>query len=132
MSKSRGNAVYPMDLINKYGVDSVRYYLAKELPLGNDGLFSYERFIERYNNELANDLGNLVSRTVSMVEKYFDGNVPHMLTSKTLFDDDLKNVLLTRLPKSLASSMLQQMLSQRLKKTLKNLSYKRLLMKHGF
>ena len=100
MSKSRGNAVYPMDLINKYGVDSVRYYLAKELPLGNDGLFSYERFIERYNNELANDLGNLVSRTVSMVEKYFDGNVPHMLTSKTLFDDDLKNVATNAIAKT--------------------------------
>ena len=89
-----------MDLINKYGVDSVRYYLAKELPLGNDGLFSYERFIERYNNELANDLGNLVSRTVSMVEKYFEGNVPHMLTSKTLFDDDLKNVATNAIAKT--------------------------------
>lgn len=75
MSKSRGNAVYPMDLINRYGVDSVRYYLAKELPLGNDGLFSYDRFIERYNTELANDLGNLVSRSVSMINKYFDGNI---------------------------------------------------------
>lgn len=76
MSKSRGNAVYPMELMSRYGVDSVRYYLAKELPLGNDGLFSYERFIERYNTELANDLGNLVSRTVSMIEKYCGGMVP--------------------------------------------------------
>lgn len=92
MSKSRGNAVYPMDLINRYGVDSVRYYLAKELPLGNDGLFSYERFIERYNTELANDLGNLVSRSVSMINKYFGGNVPYENMEETEFDESLKTV----------------------------------------
>ena len=92
MSKSRGNAVYPMDLINRYGVDSVRYYLAKELPLGNDGLFSYERFIERYNTELANDLGNLVSRSVSMINKYFGGNVPSKDLEETEFDESLRNV----------------------------------------
>lgn len=89
MSKSRGNAVYPMELIDRYGVDSVRYYLTKELPLGNDGLFSYERFIERYNAELVNDLGNLVSRTVSMVEKYFDKNIPAPTSKKTNFDASL-------------------------------------------
>lgn len=92
MSKSRGNAVYPMDLINRYGVDSVRYYLAKELPLGNDGLFSYERFIERYNTELANDLGNLVSRSVSMINKYFGGNIPSKDLEETEFDESLRSV----------------------------------------
>ncbi len=92
MSKSRGNAVYPLDLISRYGVDSVRYYLAKELPLGNDGLFSYERFIERYNTELANDLGNLVSRSVSMINKYFDGNIPSSDMEPTEFDASLENV----------------------------------------
>ena len=92
MSKSRGNAVYPMDLINRYGVDSVRYYLAKELPLGNDGLFSYERFIERYNTELANDLGNLVSRSVSMINKYFGGNIPYENMNETEFDESLRTV----------------------------------------
>lgn len=92
MSKSRGNAVYPMDLINRYGVDSVRYYLAKELPLGNDGLFSYERFIERYNTELANDLGNLVSRSVSMINKYFGGNIPSSNMVNTPFDNNLEEV----------------------------------------
>lgn len=92
MSKSRGNAVYPMELISRYGIDSVRYYLAKELPLGNDGLFSYDRFIERYNTELANDLGNLVSRSISMINKYFDGNIPSIQKVKTEFDDNLKEV----------------------------------------
>ncbi len=93
MSKSRGGVVYPMDLVNVYGVDAVRYYLAKELPLGNDGLFSYERFIERFNNELANDLGNLVSRTVSMVEKYFDGIVPNKIDNLNEYDLDLEKVI---------------------------------------
>ena len=92
MSKSRGNSVYPMDLVNRYGVDSVRYYLTKELPLGNDGLFGYERFAERYNVELANDLGNLLSRTVAMVEKYFGGIVPSK-GEATEFDEDLENVI---------------------------------------
>lgn len=92
MSKSRGNSVYPMDLVNRYGIDSVRYYLTKELPLGNDGLFGYERFAERYNVELANDLGNLVSRTVAMVEKYFGGVIPSREV-ETPFDADLVNVV---------------------------------------
>ena len=91
MSKSRGNAVYPEDLYTRYGSDSVRYYLAKEMPLGNDGLFSYDRFMERYNTDLANDLGNLVSRTVSMIEKYFDGIIPATYKN-TEFDENLRSV----------------------------------------
>ena len=90
MSKSRGNAVYPMDLVNRYGVDPVRYYLAKELPLGNDGLFSWDRFVERYNNDLVNDLGNLLSRTVSMVNKYNGGVIPEAVSNVTAFDNDLE------------------------------------------
>lgn len=90
MSKSRGNAVYPEDLYTRYGSDSVRYYLAKEMPLGNDGLFSYDRFIERYNTDLANDLGNLLSRSVAMVEKYFGGVVPNNYVP-TAYDEELEN-----------------------------------------
>ncbi len=92
MSKSKGNMVYPMDIVNQYGVDALRFYLTKELPLGNDGLFSYERFIERYNNSLANDLGNLVSRTVSMVEKYFNGVVPNYVSTVNEYDKSLEEV----------------------------------------
>ena len=86
MSKSFGNIVYPMDVVNEYGLDSLRYYLVKEMPLGNDGLFSWDRFIERYNVELANDLGNLVSRSISMINKYFDSKV--VKPSKQYFNED--------------------------------------------
>lgn len=92
MSKSKGNMVYPMDLAARYSVDAVRYYLIKELPLGNDGLFSYERFVERYNNDLANDLGNLLSRTISMVNKYFGGSLKNELEN-TDFDSALEEVI---------------------------------------
>lgn len=92
MSKSKGNMVYPMDLAARYSVDAVRYYLIKELPLGNDGLFSYERFVERYNNDLANDLGNLLSRTVSMINKYFKGSLQNK-KENTDFDKILEEVI---------------------------------------
>ena len=75
MSKSKGNMVYPMDVVNNYGLDALRYYLVKEMPIGNDGLFTWERFIDRYNTDLANDLGNLTSRTISMINKYYGGVV---------------------------------------------------------
>jgi len=92
MSKSVGNVVYPKELASKYGVDALRYYLAKELPLGNDGIFTYDRFFERYNSDLANDLGNLVSRTVSMINKYF-GGVIEKPSVKTAYDDDFEKVI---------------------------------------
>lgn len=75
MSKSRGNVVNPFDLINSVGVDGLRYFLLREVELGWDGNFSWDIIIARYNSDLANDLGNLVYRTLNMTEKYFSGNL---------------------------------------------------------
>lgn len=92
MSKSKGNYIYSNQLIDRYGVDATRYYLTKEMPLGNDGLFSFERFVDRYNTDLANDLGNLVSRTITMIQKYFDGHLSYYKGDVTTFDASLKEV----------------------------------------
>ncbi|OPZ33344.1 MAG: Methionine--tRNA ligase [Tenericutes bacterium ADurb.BinA124] len=75
MSKSSGNFIYPHEIIDRYGLDAFRLFMTKEMPLGNDMVFTYERFFEKYNVDLANDLGNLVSRTIAMANKYFNGQV---------------------------------------------------------
>ncbi len=91
MSKSVGNVVDPVVLISKYGLDSIRYFLLREVPFGSDGVFSNEALIQRINSDLANDLGNLLSRTVAMIDKYFGGILPEQ-RQEGEFDDDLISV----------------------------------------
>lgn len=89
MSKSKGNVVYPEPLVERYGLDALRYYLMRSLPVGSDGTFTPEDYVARINYELANDLGNLLNRTVAMVNKYFGGQVPSLTAGSTAFDADL-------------------------------------------
>ncbi len=86
MSKSLGNVVNPLDMANKYGIDTYRYFLLRDAVFGNDGNFSEEAIIKRFNGDLANDLGNLIYRTLTMVEKYYQGAVPGIEIDKINFD----------------------------------------------
>jgi methionyl-tRNA synthetase len=90
MSKSKGNVIYPETLMERYGLDATRYFLLREMPVAQDGIFSPEAFVERYNFDLCNDLSNLVNRTVSMVNKYFCGNVPHYNGTPNEVDEELE------------------------------------------
>lgn len=97
MSKSRGNVIYADDMVDLFGVDAVRYFLLHEMPYENDGIISWELVIERINSDLANTLGNLVNRTISMSNKYFDGVVTNSGDNQSV-DEDLKKVVMdTRL-----------------------------------
>ena len=95
MSKSKGNILYADDLVNFFGVDAIRYYLLHEIPFQNDGTISYELIIERINSDLANILGNLVNRTISMSQKYFDGEITNKNINDILdeeFIEPIKNL----------------------------------------
>jgi len=92
MSKSKGNVVDPVVLVEKYGVDAIRYFLLREVPFGSDGIYSEEALINRLNSDLANDLGNLLSRTVAMIEKYFGGVIPVPTDINDAFDNNLKEL----------------------------------------
>ena len=93
MSKSIGNVIYADDLERNFGVDAVRYYLLHEMPFAADGTITFETLISRFNSDLANTLGNLVNRTVSMINKYFDGEIPSV-GEETEFDADLADTCL--------------------------------------
>ena len=91
MSKSKGNVIYADDMVKRFGTDAVRYYLLSEMPFAQDGVITHENFINKYNTDLANTLGNLVNRTVAMTNKYFGGTVSKPVSDFDEFDTDLKN-----------------------------------------
>lgn len=93
MSKSKGNAIYPDDIIERYGLDALRYYLLREVSFGSDGVFTPEAFVDRTNFDLANDLGNLVNRTISMINKYFDGVLPSYSGALNALDTSLETAV---------------------------------------
>ncbi|TQS75353.1 methionine--tRNA ligase [Ornithinibacillus gellani] len=90
MSKSKGNVVDPVSLTDRYGLDALRYYLLREVPFGSDGVFTPEGFVERTNYDLANDFGNLLNRTVAMIDQYFDGRIPAYQMGETAVDQALE------------------------------------------
>ena len=106
MSKSKGNVIYADDLVALFGVDGVRYFVLHEMPFANDGALTYELMIERINADLANVLGNLVNRTLTMVNKYFDGKIENSQTSEAL-DDEIKDLALKT--KDLVASLMAEL-----------------------
>ena len=103
MSKSKGNVIYADELVDFFGVDAVRYFVLHEMPFENDGVITWELMVERLNSDLANTLGNLVNRTISMSNKYFNGIVENKNVTEPV-DEDLKNFIL-QVPKNVSAKM---------------------------
>ncbi|MBO5746455.1 MAG: methionine--tRNA ligase [Clostridia bacterium] len=99
MSKSKGNVIYADDMVKRFGTDAVRYYLLSEMPFAQDGVITYENFMNKYNTDLANTLGNLVNRTIAMTNKYFGGTVLKPTVDFDEFDTDLRNVAIETVEK---------------------------------
>ncbi|MCD8209532.1 MAG: methionine--tRNA ligase [Coprobacillus sp.] len=93
MSKSKGNVIDPLFLIDRYGSDCVRYYLAREVNFGSDGSFTPEQFVERINTDLVNSFGNLLNRTIGMINKYFDGVIPEYKGSNTTLEKEIESLV---------------------------------------
>lgn len=97
MSKSKGNVIYPETLIERYGLDVLKYYLLRTMQFSSDSVFTPEDFVDRYNFDLCNDLGNLLNRTIGMMNKYFEGVIPTEFSEKTDVDDELENFTVTEI-----------------------------------
>ncbi len=97
MSKSKGNVIYPETLIERYGLDSLKYYLLKTMQFATDSVFTPEDFVDRYNFDLCNDLGNLLNRTIGMMNKYFEGNIPTEFMQRNEVDEKLEKFTLNEM-----------------------------------